>query len=113
MVFPSNLSLIHILFLDKEDFSFTDQELEGMSTDTITTMLFDKAAAVYGQREETFGSPIMRELERVVMLRVVDEYWMEHISAMDELRRGINQMCIRDRCLVAARGRVPGRHCQQ
>ena len=78
------------LFLDKEDFSFTDQELEGMSTDTITTMLFDKAAAVYGQREETFGSPIMRELERVVMLRVVDEYWMEHISAMDELRRGIN-----------------------
>ena len=60
-----------------------------MSTDTITTMLFDKAAAVYGQREETFGSPIMRELERVVMLRVVDEYWMEHIDAMDDLKQGI------------------------
>ena len=36
------------------------------------------------------GVPIMRELERVVMLRVVDEYWMDHLDAMTELRRGIN-----------------------
>ena len=35
------------------------------------------------------GTPLMRELERVVMLRVVDEYWMDHIDAMDNLRRGI------------------------
>ena len=41
-------------------------------------------------KEAELTSPVMRELERVVMLRVVDEYWMDHISAMDELRRGIN-----------------------
>ena len=48
----------------------------------------------YEQREKNFGpgpdgKPLMREIERVVMLRVVDEYWMDHIDAMDELRRGI------------------------
>ena len=41
-------------------------------------------------RKPKSPAPIMRELERVVMLRVVDEYWMDHISAMDELRKGIN-----------------------
>ncbi len=52
------------------------------------------ALQVYEAREKAFGSapngtPLMRELERVVMLRVVDEYWMDHIDAMDELKRGI------------------------
>ena len=52
------------------------------------------AEKVYAAREEAFGlapngAPLMRELERVVMLRVVDEYWMDHIDAMDELKRGI------------------------
>ena len=52
------------------------------------------ALKIYDAREEAFGMgpndlPLMREVERVVMLRVVDEYWMEHIDAMDELKRGI------------------------
>ena len=52
------------------------------------------AEAVYAKREEAFGLspnglPMMREIERVVMLRVVDEYWMDHIDAMSELKRGI------------------------
>ena len=52
------------------------------------------ADRVYAKREEAFGlmpdgTPLMRELERVIMLRVVDEYWMDHIDAMDDLRRGI------------------------
>ena len=52
------------------------------------------AEKVYAEREETFGlapngTHLMRELERVIMLRVVDEYWMDHIDAMDELKRGI------------------------
>ncbi len=67
------------LFLTPEMFSYSDQELEDMTVDAITELL----------KETEIGSPIMRELERVVMLRVVDEYWMDHISAMDELRRGI------------------------
>ena len=53
------------------------------------------ARRVYDEREKAFGlmpdgtTPLLRELERVVMLRVVDEYWMDHIDAMDELKRGI------------------------
>ena len=43
----------------------------------------------YEQKEQEFTSPVMRELERVVLLRVVDEYWMDHIDAMDDLRQGI------------------------
>ena len=53
-----------------------------------------KAQEIYEQREKAFGpgpnnAPLMREIERVVMLRVVDEYWMDHIDAMDELKQGI------------------------
>ncbi len=52
------------------------------------------AEKVYAAREAAFGTgpnglPLMRELERVIMLRVVDEYWMDHIDAMSELKRGI------------------------
>ena len=52
------------------------------------------AERVYAERERVFGAgpngaPLMRELERVIMLRVVDEYWMDHIDAMTELKRGI------------------------
>ena len=54
-----------------------------------------RAREVYAEREKAFGlmpdgvTPLLRELERVIMLRVVDEYWMDHIDAMDELKRGI------------------------
>jgi preprotein translocase subunit SecA len=56
--------------------------------------LTEKAEQVYALREAAFGlgpngAPMMRELERVIMLRVVDEYWMDHIDAMTELKRGI------------------------
>ena len=52
------------------------------------------AEEAYAAREKAFGAgengaPLMREIERVVMLRVVDEYWMDHIDAMTELKRGI------------------------
>ena len=47
------------------------------------------AEAFYENKEAEITSPIMRELERVIMLRVVDEYWMDHIDAMDDLKQGI------------------------
>ena len=57
-------------------------------------LVTDIAEKIYEVRENAFGQspsghPLMRELERVVMLRVVDEYWMDHIDAMTELKRGI------------------------
>ena len=60
----------------------------------IADAVMEIAKKVYEAREEAFGKgpnglPMMREIERVVMLRVVDEYWMDHIDAMSELKRGI------------------------
>ena len=63
--------------------------------DKVTERLERIAREVYDARERDFGlmpdgtTPLLRELERVIMLRVVDEYWMDHIDAMDELKRGI------------------------
>ena len=67
---------------------------EGLSVEELNERLNALADSVYARREAAFGlmpdgTPLMRELERVVMLRVVDEYWMDHIDAMDDLRRGI------------------------
>ena len=55
----------------------------------IESTVHELAVKAYEAREKALGEPLMRELERVVMLRVVDEYWMDHIDAMDDLRRGI------------------------
>ena len=57
--------------------------------DEITELLYEKAVATYEKREAAFTPEVTRELERVVMLRVVDEYWMENIDAMDDLKQGI------------------------
>ena len=60
----------------------------------IAPLALERAKAIYAEREAAFGVgptgvPLMRELERVIMLRVVDEYWMDHIDAMDDLKQGI------------------------
>ena len=73
----------------KEDFRYTTQELADLSKDQVKQTLLDRAHKLYEAREKMFGSPIMRELERVVLLRNVDLKWMDHIDAMDELKRGI------------------------
>ena len=51
--------------------------------------LYETAAALYEKKEAAYTPKLMRELERVVMLRVVDEYWMDNIDAMDDLKQGI------------------------
>ena len=54
-----------------------------------TEKLYEMAAALYAKKEAAYGEAVMRELERVVMLRVVDEFWMDNIDAMDDLKQGI------------------------
>ena len=61
----------------------------GADSETVTDALYEKAVAAYQAKEAQYGSAMMRELERVVMLRVVDEYWMDNIDAMDDLKQGI------------------------
>ena len=82
------------LFLRRGDIQVPDGELPHLTADHLEDLVLEKADTVYAAREAAFGpmpdgTPIMRELERVVMLRVVDEYWMEHIDAMSDLKDGI------------------------
>jgi preprotein translocase subunit SecA len=77
------------IFLPPGSLSYTDGELESLTAEELAETLKEKAFAFYAAKEKALGSPLMRELERVIMLRVVDEYWMEHIDMMQELRRGI------------------------
>ncbi len=77
------------LFLGLEDFKFTKEELDDLTADSIKNQLKDRAHEAYAAKEQALGSPIMRELERVILLRNVDGKWMDHIDAMTELRNGI------------------------
>ena len=77
------------IFLCPEDCVFTDEELDDLQPEGLINELKDQAHKVYKQKEEAVGSSIMRELERVILLRNVDSKWMEHIDAMTELRNGI------------------------
>ena len=71
------------------DFDYTTDELAKITRDEIIKQLTDRALEYYAAREEAFGSEVLRELERVILLKVVDTKWMAHIDDMDELRKGI------------------------
>ena len=83
------------IFLKKGEISPTIEELNAYSAEKVVEIVEEKALSFYAAKEKRLGliegtqTPLMRELERVILLRVVDEYWMEHIDAMHELRRGI------------------------
>ena len=73
------------LFLYRNAIKYRD----GIDCEEIREQVQAAADKVYAQREAEYGPELMRELERVILLRVVDEYWMDHIDAMSELRKGI------------------------
>lgn len=72
-----------------EDLDFTDEEIEDVSKEDIVEALSQKAGEIYQAKEEEYGNEIMRELERVILLKVVDTKWMAHIDDMEELKKGI------------------------
>ncbi len=74
---------------DENDLRYTEQELEDADSADITAMLIKRAEKLYAEKQEMFGDR-MPELERVVLLRNVDSYWMEHIDNMDQLKNGIH-----------------------
>ena len=77
------------VFLLPDELKLTDEELEKYSAEDLCAMVEERAFDIYRKKEQALGSPLMRELERVMMLRVVDEYWMDHLDNMTELRQGI------------------------
>lgn len=72
-----------------EDLRYNTEELAQTSDTDIKQMLVERAEKLYQMREQKFTSPIMREIERVVLLRIVDTKWMQHIDDMEELKRGM------------------------
>ena len=77
------------LYFPKYAVRFSQEQLDAMDAQAVTNAFTQAAAGYYQQKEDEFTAPVMREVERVVLLRVVDEYWMEHIDAMSDLRQGI------------------------
>ncbi|MCI7768060.1 MAG: preprotein translocase subunit SecA [Oscillospiraceae bacterium] len=77
------------LLTTPEDFHYTPEELGNLTKESLTEMLTERAEAYYEKREKDLGSDMLRELERVILLKVVDLKWMAHIDDMEELRRGI------------------------
>ena len=77
------------LLTTPDDFKYTPEELGKITKDDIIQLLTDRALAYYDKREKEMGSDMLRELERVILLKVVDLKWMAHIDDMEELRRGI------------------------
>jgi len=72
-----------------EDLDFDEDDISSVSKEDITSALSKKAGEIYQSKEEEYGSDVMRELERVILLKVVDTKWMAHIDDMEELKKGI------------------------
>ena len=73
-----------------DDLQFTPEELENLDPEFVVKQLTDRAYQLYDRREAEYGSELMRELERVILLKNVDIQWMDHIDAMEELKQGIS-----------------------
>ncbi len=77
------------LYVMDSDLRYTTDELNSISKKDIVEFLKDRAHLIYKTREADMGSEAMREVERVCLLKTVDRHWMDHIDAMEELKRGI------------------------
>ena len=77
------------VYFTKYTVRIDEAQLPSMTAEDFIDLFTQAAADFYEKKEQEITPPIMRELERVVLLRVVDEYWMEHIDAMQDLRQGI------------------------
>ena len=77
------------VYFTKYTVRIDEAQLPSMTAEDFIDLFTQAAADFYEKKEQEITPPVMRELERVVLLRVVDEYWMEHIDAMQDLRQGI------------------------
>lgn len=74
----------------EDDLNYTSEELDDIGKQDIADKLTERAQAIYTKREEDLGEELLHEVERVVLLKVVDTKWMNHIDDMEELKRGIS-----------------------
>ena len=71
------------------DFQYTTAQLNELSADSIADMLYKRGMDILTAKEQRYGAQVMRELERICLLRNVDSKWMEHIDNMDQLKQGM------------------------
>ena len=76
--------------LSDEDLNFSEEELKDVTPESIIEFLKKRCNALYEEKEKEFGPKMLRDIERMVLLKNVDMKWMEHIDSMEELKRGIN-----------------------
>ena len=72
-----------------EDFHYTVADFDDISRQGIADQLYDRGMKILADKEQRYGAPVMRELERICLLKCVDRQWMDHIDNMDQLRQGI------------------------
>ena len=89
--FEGMFEYLHHVFLPKGYVQITKEQMDDLSVESLTNMLKDAAHALYEMKEKQIDEQggDMREVERFVLLRVVDQKWMDHIDAMDRLRQGV------------------------
>ena len=87
--FSTLLSHFDGICFPKGAWSYTDEALATLTKEQAAADLLSIMKTYYQKKEAALTTPVMRELERVVTLRVVDEYWMDHLDAMTDLRQGI------------------------
>ena len=73
----------------ESDLHYEDDQLKSLKREDVSKFLLDRGTLILDNKEKKYGSNIMRELERMCLLRNVDTKWMDHIDAMDQLRQGI------------------------
>jgi len=85
---PGLMTYIEQHVIPRPDFNAED--IRGMTKEEVKEFLAERTHALFEAREKELGSEIMHELEKAIMLRIIDEKWMDHIDAMDQLRNGIS-----------------------
>ena len=94
MKYPEEWDLegMETYFINKFDFGknvFSSLDIESLTKESLSEHILNKAKEKYAEKEAEFGAEKFREIERIVLLQVVDRKWMDHIDAMDQLRQGI------------------------
>ncbi|NBG89392.1 preprotein translocase subunit SecA [Isachenkonia alkalipeptolytica] len=79
-------------FLPKDRLDFGD--IEDLTRESLREIILNTAREVYTEKEEEVGEERMREVERIILLRIIDQKWMDHIDDMDQLKQGINLRAI-------------------
>ena len=71
------------------DFNYTTEQLNDLKREDVAKVLYERGMSILESKEKKYGAPMMRELERICLLRNVDSKWMEHIDNMDQLKQGM------------------------